>query len=145
MGLDENLFGFIFDTAKKRKKRSKSEDEFKKKIRGLSSTFEEAVSEMINDVILDNIDYLVDIIIKNDPHVLAAKNANVLQMLLGSQKARAVIEGAKKQKRYVKWDTMKILEAIIILLKDKGIAFNRNELQWLARNIHAIGEYIYNN
>jgi hypothetical protein len=143
MGLNEDLFGFIFESAQKQKKRIKSEDEFKKKIRGLSHSFEDAVSEMISDLVLDNIDYLADIIIGNDPHALAARNADVLHMMLNNQKARGIIEGAKKQKRYVKWDTRKILEAIIIVLGDKGISFNQDELRWLATNIHNIGLYIY--
>ena len=143
MDLDEKLFGFIFDSAKK-KKRVKSEDKFKEKIKGMSSSFEDAVSDMITDLVLDNIDYLADIILKNDPHLLAAQDANILQMLLANKSARGIIEGAKKQKRYVKWDTRKILEAIIIVLQDKGIDFNQTELKWLAKNIHAVGRYIYN-
>jgi hypothetical protein len=143
MGLDENLFDFIFQTAKKPKKKIKSEDEFREKIKSMSSSFEDAVSDMISDIVLDNIDYLADIIIKNNPHELAAKDANVLEMLLSSNKARGIIEGARKQKRFIKWDTKKILDAIIIVLGDKGIVFDRNETIWLARNIHAVGQYIY--
>jgi len=143
MGLDEKLIGFIFESAKKQKKRIQSEDIFKKKIRGMASSFEDAVSEMITDLVVDNIDYLADIIIENNPHELAARDANVLQMLLSNQKAKAIIEGARKQRRYVKWDTRTILEAIIIILREKNINFNQDELRWLAKNIHAIGQYIY--
>ena len=144
MGLNEDLFGFIFSTAKKqKKKRTEHEDEFKEKIRGMSSSFEDAVSDMITDLVLDNIDYLADIIVRNDPHKLAAENADILHMLLQNQKARAVLDGAKKQRRYVKWDNMRILEAIIIVLRDKGIIFNEKEIKWLAHNISRVGLYIY--
>jgi len=142
-GLDENLFGFIFDIAKKQKKKTPSEDKFKKKIRSMSSSFEDAVSDMISDLVIENIDYLADIIVKNDPHKLAAENTDILSMLLSNQKARGVIEGAKKQRRFVKWDTKAILEAILIILHDKDIIFCHDEIRWLAINIHRVGDYIY--
>ncbi|MBU0547552.1 MAG: hypothetical protein KKH57_02150, partial [Candidatus Omnitrophica bacterium] len=59
-----------FNTARKQKKRVESENEFKVKIRSMSSSFEDAVSEMITDLVLDNIDYLAGIIIDNEPHAL---------------------------------------------------------------------------
>jgi len=144
MGLDENLFGFIFETAKKRKDKVKTEEEFRKKIKTMDKGFQSAVTEMISDLVIENIDYLADIIVRNDPHKLAAENADILKMLLGNQKARGVIEGAKKQRRFIAWDTKRILEAIAIILSEKGIIFNKDELRWLATNIHRVGEYIYN-
>lgn len=143
MPSNNDIFGFIFDSAKKQKKRSKSEDKFKAKIRGMSSSFEDAVSDMITDMVLDNIDYLAEMIINNDVHGLAARDADLLQLLLANRKSRAVVEGAKKQRRYVKWDTRRILEAVILILSDKGITFTHDEVKWLAKNIHNIGIYIY--
>lgn len=143
MALNDDIFGFIFASAKRQKKRSNSEEDFKAKIRGMSSSFEDAVSDMITDMVLDNIDYLVDIIVKNDAHALAAADANILQMSLDNPKARAVLEGAKKQRRFIKWDTKRILEAIVIILTDKGFTFTHDELRWLAKNVHNIGLYIY--
>ncbi len=141
--LDENLFGFIFKTAKKRGSRIKSEGKLKKKIRSMSSSFEDAVSDMITDLVLDNIDYLANIIIENNPHELAVKDANILRMLLSNQKAKNVLNGAKKQRRFIKWDTGRILESVVIILDEKGIKFNRDELRWLAKNIHEVGVYVY--
>lgn len=143
MGLDSEIFGFIFKSAKKAPKRDKAGMKFRQKVRNMSSSFEDAVSDMITDLVLDNIDYLLRIIIENKPHELAKKKVDLLKALLSNSKAKAVLEGAKKQRRFIRWDTMKVLEAIMILLVDNGITFNKEEIRWLAVNIHRIGDYLY--
>jgi hypothetical protein len=64
-------------------------------------------------------------------------------MLLKGKKASAILEGAKKQRRFIKWDTAKILEAVVMVLSEKSITFDRDELLWLAKNVHAVGQYLY--
>lgn len=143
MGLDSEIFGFIFKSAKKAPERNKTGKKFRQKIRGMSSSFEDAVSDMITDLVLDNIDYLLRIIIENKPHELAEKKIDLLKALLSNSKTKAVLEGAKKQRRFIRWDTMKVLEAVMMLLVDNGITFNKEEIRWLAVNIHRIGGYLY--
>ena len=143
MSLDNELFSFIFKSAKKAPKRDKAGMKFRQKVRSMSCSFEDAVSDMITDLVLDNIDYLLRIIVENEPHKLARENADILKMLLSNPKARAVVEGARKQRRFIKWDTRRVLEAVMILLVDNGIAFNKKELRWLAHNVHRIGLHLY--
>jgi hypothetical protein len=143
MGMDDTLFDFIFNTAKARKDTKPLDERLKTKIRPMSSSFEDAVADLITDMIVSNIDYIARVIIENNPHELAKNNVDVLPMLLKGKKASAILEGAKKQRRFIKWDTAKILEAVVMVLSEKSITFDRDELLWLAKNVHAVGQYLY--
>jgi len=105
--------------------------------------FSAVVAKRVTATLINSLDVIAKYIADHNPHEYAARNVNLLQEWGKTKTGQFVLRKARQMRRFFIWDDEIILQVVLIILESYGFRFNRQEIDWINRNMRLFHRYIY--
>jgi len=105
--------------------------------------FSAVVAKRVTATLINSLDAIAKYMADHNPHEYAARNANLLQELGRTKTGQFILKKARQMRRFFIWDDETILQIVLIILESYGFRLNKQEVDWVNRNMQLFHRYIY--